>query len=401
MSIIMVSGAIANKPFNGGEAWVRLSWVRGLQQLGFHVLFVEQLPALDDYHSTPSELAGVRERQVRYFAQVMAQFGRGLSAALIDQSGKRIWGLAEQDVIALAREAVALVNISGHLEVERLKDQPKTRVYIDLDPGFTQFWHEQGNLNARLEGHHHYFSVGANIGAADCLIPTNGIIWHPVNQPVGLDDWPMASERADSLRFTTVGSWRGSFGPVHVGDRVFGQKVHEFRKFIAIPKLVESRFEIALDINPGEVNDLRLLQEHGWQLENPHRVAGDPLSFRRYVQESSAEFSVAQGMYVDSNSGWFSDRTVRYLASGKPALVQDTGFARRLPVGEGLIAFRTLAEAVAGAEWILRDYPRHVRAARQIAAQYFSADRVLRALLTEVNIPCPPRTVAHVKRMVV
>jgi hypothetical protein len=330
----------------------------------------------------------------------MGQFGLGHSAALVDATGKRIWGLPERDLMELAREAVALVNISGNLEVERLKNLAKTRLYIDLDPGFTQFWREQGNDGARLDGHHHFYTVGANIGSEDCPIPTNGLSWRPVNQPVVLDDWPMAPhEKGD--RFTTVGSWRGGFGPVQVGDRVFGQKVHQFRKFIAIPTLAEGQFEIALDIHPEEVNDLCLLRKHGWRLKDPREVARDPLSFRRYVQESSTEFSVAQGMYVDTSSGWFSDRTVRYLASGKPALVQDTGFTRRLPVGEGLLTFRTIEEAVAGAESIRRDYPRHVEAARWIAAKFFGADRVLRALLAEVNIPCPSRMAGQPKRMVV
>src|SRR5262249_12092203 len=125
---------------------------------------------------------------------------------------------------------------------------------------------------------------------------------------------------------------------------------------------------------------------HGWHITDPRKVAGDPAGFLRYVQESGAEFSVAQGIYVETNCGWFSDRSVRYLASGKPVLVQDTGFGRHLPVGEGLVAFGTLDEAVEGAERIARDYDRHSRAARAIAEEHFDSDRVLGRLLQEVGV---------------
>jgi hypothetical protein len=242
--------------------------------------------------------------------------------------------------------------------------------------------------------------VGENIGADDCEIPTNGIAWRPVRQPVVLEDWPVVAT-VGGARFTTIGSWRGSFGPITAGDRTYGQKVHEFRKFASMPRLVNSQFEIALDIHPTEMKDLRLLRESHWHLVDPHRVAGDPIAFRRYIQESTAEFSVAQGMYVETNSGWFSDRTVRYLASGKPALVQDAGFSRNLPVGEGLLSFRTLHEAISGAESILRDYERHARAARIIAAEYFDSDRVLRALLAEVNVALPPERASSSKQFAV
>jgi hypothetical protein len=149
---------------------------------------------------------------------------------------------------------------------------------------------------------------------------------------------------------------------------------------------LDQEFELALDIHPAEQRDLSLLRQYGWRIVDPKVSASDPLSFRRYVQGSGAEFSVAQGIYVETNSGWFSDRTTRYLASGKPALVQDTGFSRNIPVGEGLLAFRTLDEAVAGAERIARDYENHCRAARALAEEYFDSDKVLSKLVEEIGI---------------
>jgi hypothetical protein len=164
--------------------------------------------------------------------------------------------------------------------------------------------------------------------------------------------------------------------------------VHEFRKFIELPRRSDQEFEIALDIHPDEEKDLTLLRENKWRLVDPKAVAGNPNQFRGYVQESGAEFSVAQGIYVDTHSGWFSDRTIRYLASGKPVLVQDTGFSRNLPVGEGLLAFRTIDEAVAGARQIVANYGRHSQAARKLAEEYFDSDKVLAAMLKRIRANC-------------
>jgi len=186
--------------------------------------------------------------------------------------------------------------------------------------------------------------------------------------------------------FTTVATWRGPYGPVTLNGHTFGLKLHEFRNFIELPARTGATFELALDIHPDEHSDLALLRDNGWRLVDPRVVAGDPFSFRRYVQRSAAEYSAAQGIYVETACGWFSDRTVRYLATGKPALVQDTGFSHNFPTGEGLIAFRTLEEAIAGVESIVSDYPRHSQAARRLAEEQFDSDKVLGRMLEEVGL---------------
>jgi hypothetical protein len=284
----------------------------------------------------------------------------------------------------VASEAT-LVNISAHLTLPRLFDAFRSRVMVDIDPGFTQFWHEAGIPGARVEGHDLHFTIGELIGTRGCPIPTGGIKWRPVRQPVVLDDWPPVAPGEPNL-FTTVGTWRGPFGPVEHGGRTYGLKVHEFRKFMELPRRSPHRFELALDIHPGDNADLEALRAHGWLVTDPAAVAGDPDAFRAYVQRSGAEFSVAQGLYVDTCCGWFSDRTTRYLASGKPALVQDTGFAGRVPTGEGLIAFRTLDEAVRGAADIVAGYPEQSAAARRIAEEKFAAERVLARFCQEADI---------------
>lgn len=374
MKTVVVSGALANKPGNGGGAWERFSWVVGLRRCGFDVYFVEQID--------PGACVDVN---LRWFQSVTRRFGMADRSALVCADGKSCEGVAWPRLLQVAESAQLLVNLSGHLTLEPLLARIKRKVYVDVDPGFTQLWHSAGNPGARLEGHDFYFTIGENIGTPTCTIPTGGIPWRPIRQPVVLEDWPVSVEgRAD--RFTTLASWRGPFGPVEHAGRSFGLKVHEFRKVIDMPRRSPCHFEIALDIHPADEKDRQALLSRGWHLVDPRQVAGDPDAFRRYVQQSGSEFSVAQGIYVDTHSGWFSDRTVRYLASGKPALVQDTGFGRHIPIGEGLLTFRTLDEAVVGAERILKDYEKHCRAARALAEEYFGSDVVLGRFFEEVGI---------------
>jgi hypothetical protein len=373
MSGVVVAGALANKAGSAGEAWVRMSWVRGFERLGLDVRFVEELARSP---RTGSEA-------VKWFEAVTAGFGLQGRAGLLSE-GESIVGSSLEELLDFATDAT-LVNISGHLTAQPLFGAFRKRVMVDIDPGFTQFWHEAGIAGANVEGHDLFFTIGELIGTRDCPIPTGGIDWRPVRPPVVLDDWPVV-RAGEPDRFTTVATWRGPFGPVEHGGRTYGLKVHQFRRFLALPRRSPHRFEIALDIHPDDSEDLAALEEHGWRVADPRAEAGDPDTFRTYVQGSGAEFSVAQGMYVDTRCGWFSDRTTRYLASGKPALVQDTGFSRLLPVGEGVVAFRTLDEAVAGAADIVARYPDHAAAARRMAEEHFAAERVLERFCDEAGM---------------
>jgi len=374
MSLIVVAGALANKLGNGGAAWTRLSWPLGLRRLGHDAYFVEQISA-----------ARCTDAAVAYFRRVTERVGLGgRSSLVIEEDGCSVDGTAS-DLAALAHAADLLVNISGHLTLDALKSRFPRRVFVDQDPGYTQFWHLAGLAEDRLRGHEFYFTVGENIGSAGCTIPTGGIDWRPIRQPIVLDDWPV-SMSPNPARFTTVASWRGPYGRIEHDGVQYGLKAHEFRKYVSLPLASGRRFEIALAVDPADRSDVELLRRNHWRLADPRTVASDPFSFRRYVQSSDAEFSVAQGIYVDTQSGWFSDRTVRYLASGKPALVQDTGFGRTYPTGTGLVPFRTLEEAVRGAESIARNYEAHSLAARAIAEQFFDSDKVIGGLLRTVGM---------------
>ncbi len=379
-----MAGALANKPGNGGEAWVRLSWVLGLRRLGFDVCFVEHLrpAACVDAEGRPASLDA--STNLRWFDEVTRRFGLVGSSALVYDDGASVVGMDEAELLERAEAAELLVNISGHLDVLPLLRRLRRKAYVDIDPGFTQLWHLAGDRGARLEGHDAFFTIAENIGTRHCSLPTGGVPWRPTRQPVVLDDWLVTEGEED--RFTTVARWRGPFGPVSDGERTYGLKVHEFRKLAPLPGRAAQRFEIALDIHPADAGDRDLLTRHGWHLVDPVMAAGDPDRFRTYVQGSGAECSAAAGVYVDTRSGWFSDRTVRYLASGKPALVQDTGFGHTLPVGEGLVPFRDLDEAVQGAAAIGADYRAHCEASRRIAEECFDSDVVLARLLDEVGV---------------
>jgi hypothetical protein len=352
VTAIVVAGALASKPGNGGEAWVRLSYVLGLRRLGHDVRFVEQAedPSADG---------------VSYFENVTKSLG--IEATLLDQHVRPVVGSPVEG-------GDLLVNISGNVRSRTLRRSFRRTAYVDIDPGFTQFWHEQGI--EKIPTHDLYFTIAENLGRTDCRIPTAGIAWRATRPPVLLDRWSAVGGEFD--RFTTVATWRCHFGPIEP----FGLKHHEWRKTIRLPRLTGLPFEAALRIDSHDAADLNALEAEGWHLVDP-AVAAGPDGFRTYVRSSGAEFSVAQGIYVETGSGWFSDRSARYLASGRPVLVQDTGFGRKLPVGDGLLSFRTLDEAAAGARRIVDDYSHHAWAARSIAEQYFDSDMILAAMLED------------------
>ena len=364
MTRAVVAGALANKPHNGGEAWVRLSWVRGLQRLGVDTWFVEE--------ASPD----VPEADRRWFTEVAGRFGVGDRAALVDPGGRSLAGAPAGDLADALSGADVIFNISGNLTAEALLRLPRRRVYVDLDPGYTQFWHVQRLLGPVIDRHDSFLTVALSIGRDSCAIPTGDIDWLALPPPVVLDDWPAAPAPGDR-RFTTVAAWRGGYGRVEHDGHVFGQKAHEFRRFADVPNRVPATCEVALDIHPADGADAELLRSGGWQLTDPRQVAPEPESFAGYVRESAAELSPAQGIYVETGSGWFSDRTTRYLASGRPAIVQDTGLPPEIPRGEGLLTFRTPEEAAAAARTVLEDYDLHARAARRIAEDHFDSGRVL------------------------
>jgi hypothetical protein len=385
MPIAIVSGALANKPGNGGEAWVRLAWALGLRRLGFDVHLVEVLGA-DACADESGARCRFEESTARAtFESVISEFGLERRATLFGEDGEVLSGAEEADPADLLAEADVLFDLSGHLG-DRL-DAPTAarRVYVDLDPAFTQAWHVDRSLSFTLAGYDHHVTVGTNVGRPGVPIPSGGVSWIPTLPPVLIDHWPATPVPPAPVRLTTVSTWRAAHGAVALDGRPTNLKHHEFRRFLGLPDLVEeARFELALTIHPADGGDLAALRDHGWEVTPAAAVAATPAAYREYVVASTGEFSVAHGAYVSSGSGWFSDRTAAYLASGRPAIVQDTGL-RGLPLGDGLLTFSTLEEAATGARRIAAEPQAHGQAARQLAVEQLDSDLVLGRLLERIG----------------
>jgi hypothetical protein len=376
---VIIAGSLAQRPGVGGHAWVFLQYLLGFRRLGFEVLFLDWLDAAMCFDTGGEPCAVEDSWNLRYLAEVMEQAGLSAEWSVNFNQGERTLGVPRPEVLDFARQADLLIDVMGFLSDWEIMGCARRRVFLDIDPGFGQMWQDLG-LATVFGGHDVYLTIGENIGHTDCTIPTCGLAWITSPQPVVLDEWPACDPPADGA-FTSIASWRGPFGPIEYRGRIYGLRVHEFRKFAALARRVRERCEVALAIDSADVNDATMLREHAWSLADPRSVAGSLDGYRHYIQRSKAELMIAKHLYVESRGGWFSDRSICYLASGRPVLAQDTGFSRSHPVGEGLLAFQTLDEAVAGVEEIAAHYPRHCRAARAMAEAQFESGKVLTRLL--------------------
>jgi hypothetical protein len=382
---VVYSGSLAQPAGNGGLTWLHLQFILGLQKLGCDVLFIDRLePAMCvDDDGNPSTLE--QSSNLRYFLSVMSQFGLSDNFSLFYNGGQRVIGRRREELLENASSADLLLNVMGFLNDEEILGRIERRAFVDIDPGFGQMWRELG-WHDPFEGHTDFVTLGRNTGRDDCAIPTCGLNWITMPQPIVLDHWP-AQPISDSSPFTGIGAWRGPNAPIEYQGHTYGLRVHEFRKFIDLPEFCpETQFELALDIHPNDAGDIESLEQHHWSLVDPKRVANGPDEYRNYIARSKAEFMVPKQMYVDANSGLLSDRSVCYLATGRPVLARDPGINHLYPTGEGLLTFITVEQAAAGVDAINGDYARHAKAARNIAVEYFDSDKVLTRLLADLNI---------------
>lgn len=272
-----------------------------------------------------------------------------------------------------------VINVSGSLIYP--EDFRNARLLLlDTDPVFTQVKLARGQVDFQrfVDTHHVHFTF------AECLsdaVPATGHRWQPTRTPVVMAEWRTSMPHRET--FTTVMSWT-SYNPVTFNGETYGQKDVEFKQFMDLPQLVAPT-EIELAIGPGNTKQTpyELLRYKGWRLVDPNVVCPDLDSFRAYTESSKAEFSVAKNGYVKGRPGWFSERSARYLAAGRPVVVQDTGFGGVLPTGEGLLPFHTIEEAAAAIREVEGNYDRHSKAARAIAENYFDSAKVLDRLLEE------------------
>lgn len=348
----------------GGHAMHVLQILEGLRRLGHDVLFLEFLA------QAPSPAA---------LAAFAATLDRRPGALLHADTGESFAGLGRDEVAAFAARADAVISLAAHYRREPwpLLEAVRPRILIEQDPGYTHLWAADTDARDIFGEHDVHFTVGANVGTPRSPIPTCGIDWHALWPPVVLDWWA-ADVPLTRDRFTTVGAWR-DYGYLELDGQTFGPKVDEFAKFIDLPRRAGEQLELTLAIDPDDPDRERLLT-HGWRLEAPSLV-DTPQRYRDYIAGSLAEFSCAKGGYVGTHSGWFSDRSACYLAAGRPVVLQATGFAALLPVGAGAFSVRDAGEAVAAMAEIRGDYARHARAARELAREFFDAERLLSTML--------------------
>jgi hypothetical protein len=345
--------------------WVFLQYLLGFRRLGYDVLYLDALEP-ESYVDEKGRSCPLEESwSLRYVRQVMATFALQNNYSILCDGGTRHIGLSRENVIDRVRHAECLINVMGFLRDEEILAAARRRIFLDIDPGFGQMWRELG-LADIFAGHDAYVTVGANVGRSECTVPTCGLTWIPTVPPVVLERWPMTVPQ-DAGKFTSVITWRGIFGPIEFQGTTYGLRVHEFRKFIELPHRSAHPFELALDIHETETADLAALTQNDWKLVDPALVTRSPHDYQRYIRTSKAEFGVAKNMYVKTRGGWISDRSVCYLASGKPVLIQDTG------IREGI-------------ESIGRNYEAHCQAARRLAEQKFDSDKVLPRLLMNLGI---------------
>jgi hypothetical protein len=370
--ILLFSGMIAGTPGHGGATWAVLQYLLGFRRLGFDVRFIEPVADLRGAHDN-----------VSYCRNVMERFGFDDAWALLDQTTGDSVGMSRAELERVASAADLLVNVSGMLADDDLLERVDSRVYLDLDPAFVQFWHAIDGIDMRFDAHTHFVTVGANIGRPGSPIPGCGRDWVSTLPPVVLEEWPFA-DTLDARFLTTIANWRG-YGSIEVEGRHYGQKAHSWRALFELPGRVAPPIQVALAIHPDEVDDLAALRANGWDMVDPTTVADTPESYRRFVQQSWAELCIAKSGYVVSRSGWLSDRSACYLASGRPVIAQDTGLGERVPTGEGLLTFTDTDSAARAVSTVATDYGHHRAAARALAEEHLDADVVLPSLLARVS----------------
>jgi len=260
------------------------------------------------------------------------------------------------------------------------------RIMVDTDPVYQQIKYAKADQAARayLDAHTHFFSYGENLGAADCPVPLAGIAWRPTRPPVVPALWP---EAADTPRcFTSVATWENKGKDIEFeGSRYVWSKHLNFLKYLDLPRRrTETCFSLAMD--PADAAVRERVEGAGWRLVDPVPISAGMAAYRDFVIGSRGEFTVAKDIYVRPNSGWFSDRSVCYLAAGRPVVTMRTGFSKFYPVGRGLFEFSSADEALAGIDAVAADYRGHSRAARALALEYFAADRVLAAVMEAAGL---------------
>jgi hypothetical protein len=367
---LVLAGIIGRYPV-GGVTWCALQYIAGFQRLGFDVFYLEDTGECN-FDPVQNAIATDPAYALDYIKAQLGMVDLEDDWAYVDYKGG-YHGRSREQVAEICAEADLMVNLSGGCWFMRTEYEEVPKLFIDTDPGFTQ----QAIADAGegwdrdfVAAHDGLFTFALNI-EGDASLAETGLRWHPTMQPVQLDFWPLTPPPPDAP-FTTILSWTtDSFPGIGKG------KGDEMMEMVGLPERTEERILLAVAGQPPN----ELLADHGWELTDAVAATIDTASYRSFIQASKAELGFAKAMYVETRSGWFSDRTQSYLASGRPALVRETGFSDFLPTGEGLIAFEDIDGILAGIDSIGSDYERHARRAREIAEDRFEGTKVLHELL--------------------
>ncbi len=350
-----------------------LNWALGLRALGCRVIWLEAVLPTSPVHELEAGVAVLKSRLARY--------GAADSVALCSRTADPLPRGAAKGCLDLdaAAEADLILSLGVYHLPPEVVGRFKRSVLVDADPGGTQIWMSQGNL--KVARYDVYFTIGETVGRPGALIPDCGLKWLHAPPCVALGSWP-PREAAEEAPFTTVAHWFGQW-MVWENECYQNDKRSGFLPYLDLPRRTAQPLELAIDLGNYYEDERVMLRERGWRVREAGEVTSTPWDYQRYIQESRGEFSCAKPHYVRLQTAWISERTLGYLASGKPAVVQHTGPSRFLPDAAGLFRFRDLDEAVRSLETAAADYDRHCRLARALAEEYFDAKKVLGRMLEQ------------------
>jgi hypothetical protein len=381
---IIVTGILFWFPL-AGVTYQFLHYLLALRRLGYDPYYIEDCPRWV-YDPRLNDISPDASGNVAAVAPALEAHGfAGRWAFRGSYPDGRCHGMTEGQIIRLYREADALLNVTAAQDIREEQRACRRRIYVESDPFAGQVKLARGDprTTAELEAHHVHFSFGENLGAPDCDLPVERFRWLPTRQPVVLDLWATPPGPGGRV-YNTIATWNNKGKDlVHRGDTYYWTKDREFLKFLDLPRRRPVPFELAAGVDDAA---RVLLGQNGWRLTPSIPISEDVSRYRAYIQGSRGEFTVARDQYVRPNTGWFSDRSACYLAAGRPVIMQETGFSKFLPAGKGLFVFRTMDDVLAAVDAIESDYEGNCRAAREIAAEYFAAEKVVGSLMERAGL---------------
>jgi hypothetical protein len=381
---IIVFGILFWYPL-AGVTYQFLHYLLGLRRLGYDAYYVEDSgryvysPKLGDFPEDASD-------NIAAIAPILAAHGFGDKWAFRGAyEGGECYGMSENQLLQLYREADAFLNVTGAQELREEHLAIPRRIYVESDPFKIQVLAAQGNPDViqMLAEHDTLFSFGENLGAPDCPVPVGDYRWLPTRQPVAVDLWDNPYGFSGEA-YNTITTWSNKGRQVeYQGETYYWTKDREFMRVIDLPRRRNVPFEMATEV--GE-DVQQLLRANGWRQVGAVPISENIDRYRAYIQQARGEFTVARDQYVRPHTGWFSDRTACYLAASRPVITQETGFSKFLPTGKGLFGFSSMDDVLAAIDTIESDYEGNCRAAREIAEEYFAAEKVVGSLMERAGL---------------